>query len=271
MRNPILGAIRRYKRRQAVKQERAKLRSLLAGNSEAGKHFAYGYHLFEDGFTRSEEARLAAIEQERARMLADHSPLEIADRENGTVAMATGASKTARMCRLLYAIVSAYKPKTVLEMGTNVGISSAYIAAALRAVNNGGEVWTMEGSAERLAQARQVHSAVDLNVWYVEGMFDEMLDSALEQTGPVDFAFIDGNHHYEPTLAYFEKIFAHSTANAVFVFDDIRWSDGMERAWNEVSADDRFDVSIDLGRIGICARESALNEKLRVDLRGLLS
>ena len=72
--------------------------------------------------------------------------------------------------------------------------------------------------------------------------------------GLIDLAFIDGHHQYQPTLDYFEEIFRFSTPDTVFVFDDIRWSDGMKRAWSQIQSDDRLNLIVDLSRIGVCMR-----------------
>ncbi len=40
----------------------------------------------------------------------------------------------------------------------------------------------------------------------------------------------------------------------MFVFDDIRWSDGMKKAWAEIQRDDRLGVLVDLSTVGVCAR-----------------
>ena len=83
------------------------------------------------------------------------------------------------------------------------------------------------------------------------GRFEDALDDAL--TGGVDYAFVDGDHNEEPTFGYFERISAAATPGAVIVFDDIRWSDGMARAWERIVADERIAVGVSLDRMGICA------------------
>jgi hypothetical protein len=67
----------------------------------------------------------------------------------------------------------------------------------------------------------------------------------------VDFAFFDGNHRYEPTLRYFELCLAHRTDNSVFVFDDIHWSEEMERAWEAIKAHPDVTITVDLFYIGL--------------------
>ena len=84
---------------------------------------------------------------------------------------------------------------------------------------------------------------------YVLGLFEDTLESALGE--PVDFAFIDGHHQYEPTLDYFDRIWRRSREGAVFIFDDIRWSVGMERAWARLKTDPRLSIVVDLCGLGV--------------------
>ena len=54
----------------------------------------------------------------------------------------------------------------------------------------------------------------------------------------------------QPTLDYFDRIWKSSAEGAVFVFDDIRWSIGMERAWNRLKVDPRLAIVVDLSAGG---------------------
>jgi hypothetical protein len=39
------------------------------------------------------------------------------------------------------------------------------------------------------------------------------------------------------------------------VFDDIRWSEGMMRAWEGICADGRASMTVSLGAVGLCLFE----------------
>jgi predicted O-methyltransferase YrrM len=52
--------------------------------------------------------------------------------------------------------------------------------------------------------------------------------------------FIDGHHQYQPTLDYFEMIYPKCNKNEIIIFDDILWSTGMRRAWEELKQDRSF-------------------------------
>ena len=106
------------------------------------------------------------------------------------------------------------------------------------------------------AVAKRIHEALGLTrIDYVSGLFSDTLSETLQRLGPIDLAFIDGHHQYQPTLDYFQAILPFATDDCVFVFDDIRWSDGMERAWSELQRDDRFGLVVDVGSVGVCARK----------------
>jgi predicted O-methyltransferase YrrM len=197
---------------------------------------------------------VARIEKQRAALLGERRSLSeytgVGD-EALVVGEACRASRRPRDALALYLLVDSFKPKRILELGTNVGISSAYMAAAQQATD--GTVTSLEGSKGRAAVAKRVHAALGLmNVEYVPGNFEDTLDSTLDRLGcSVDFAFIDGHHEYAPTLHYFDRIWNHSTEHAVFVFDDIRWSFGMVRAWRMLQKDPRLELVIDLCGMGL--------------------
>ena len=200
------------------------------------------------------------IEGERRRLLADRTPL--VDEARGpaglfdagkTVAEAAGVSESSRAGRLMLRLAEATGPARVLELGTNVGISSAYLAAGARGANAAARLVTLDASPHRLAVARDLHRRLGLErITYVTGLFEDTLPAVLEEQGPFDLVYIDGDHHYEPTLGYFERIRPHVPPGGVLLFDDIRWSDGMLRAWRDIRDHPSVDVALDLYHLGLC-------------------
>jgi predicted O-methyltransferase YrrM len=172
-----------------------------------------------------------------------------------TIAEACLSSKPPEPALFLFLITRALKPLNVIELGTNVGISSSYIGAALKVNGQNGKLCTLDLSPYRQRLAKEVHRNLGIdNISYVEGYFTDTLRSSLENLGSVDLAFVDGHHQYQATIDYFEEILAFSNSATVFIFDDIRWSDGMKKAWSQIQSDHRLGLIIDLFSVGVCVR-----------------
>lgn len=218
--------------------------------------------LLQRGVPQSGLDWIERIEAERKRLLSLTEPLNdgslgqagLHDHE-ASIRDACLVSKPFKPALMLFLLTRVIKPRNVIELGTNVGISSAYIGAALKINGQNGRITTLDASPYRQRLAKELHGNLGIdNVSYVNGLFTDTLGPALEELGSVDLAFIDGHHQYQPTLDYFEEIFPFSTSDTVFVFDDIRWSTDMEKAWSRIQTDDRLGLVVDLFSVGICTR-----------------
>lgn len=203
---------------------------------------------------------LSKIEQHRRRLSADESLLVTGDLgqsgvfdDGVTVAGAVGVSKKRANAEHLFSYTVLTEAKCCIEIGTNVGISSSYIAAAMNAGNPDWQLHTLESSPYRIRLARQLHDDLGLrNIHYHQGLFYDTLPDVLKGLySPVDLAFIDGQHQYQPTLYFFDTIYRYSAPNALFIFGDIEWSDGMKDAWAKVQANsDRVVHSTSIAGVG---------------------
>ncbi|MEU6992412.1 class I SAM-dependent methyltransferase [Streptomyces sp. NPDC046465] len=92
--------------------------------------------------------------------------------------------------RLLYNLIRAIRPATVVEFGTSFGISTLHLAAAVRD-NGTGRVISTELSAAKAAAARRTFAETGLDdlITVLEGDARETL-AALD--GPADFVLLDG-------------------------------------------------------------------------------
>ena len=52
-------------------------------------------------------------------------------------------------------------------------------------------------------------------------------------------------------MNYFKLALAKKNTHSIFVFDDIYWSEGMQRAWKEICANKEVTLSVDLFYFGI--------------------
>lgn len=201
----------------------------------------------------------ADIEAQREEMLHNATVITIEDfgagsrvkksNERSISAIAGSSLKPKKYGQLLFRMVNYFDPATILEMGTSLGITSSYLAAA----KADAALITMEGSAAIAGIAKKHFAHIGLkNIEQVVGNFNDTLAPTLNQlNSPLDFIFIDGNHRYEPTMRYFEQLLPHTNENTVIVFDDVHWSAEMEQAWGAAKAHPAVTLTIDLFFVGL--------------------
>ncbi|THU39880.1 class I SAM-dependent methyltransferase [Niastella caeni] len=198
------------------------------------------------------------VEALRRKLLQNETVLEVEDfgagstisktNQRSIASIARHAAKSKKMAQLLFRIVNYYQPETILELGTSLGISTAYMAMA----NPQARIITAEGSTAISEQAKINFQSLQLStIEQVTGNFDDTLPGILTTLPKLDLAFIDGNHRYEPTVGYFNQLLPSLHAKSVVIFDDIHWSADMERAWNAIRENSAVHLSIDLFFIGL--------------------
>lgn len=162
------------------------------------------------------------------------------------------ASKRPFWAKVLFKIIREFKPQTAIELGTCLGISSAYQSSAM-ILNNNGRLITMEGSPELVKIAGNHIEGLGIkNVEIIEGRFQDNLPRILEENKPIDYVFIDGHHDEKATIDYYNLFIPYLKDGAVLVFDDISWSKGMKKAWKTIQKDNRISLAINFKEIGIC-------------------
>jgi len=92
--------------------------------------------------------------------------------------------------RLLYSLVRATRPSTVVEFGMSLGISALHLAAAVRD-NGAGHVVTTELSAAKVATAKETFAQTGLDgvITVLEG---DALTTLQTLGSSVDFVLLDG-------------------------------------------------------------------------------
>ena len=241
-----------------------------------------------DEFATGERAVIAGIERRRAALSRSDRSIAVVDFGAGTgadrrtraemergvastavVSAVSRGSKPAFWAGFLFRVVRALRPASCVELGTCVGVSAAYQAAAL-GFNGRGTLRTLEGSPEIAAVAREtlagLGGAAAGRARVVVGPFHETLAGVLASAAPVDFLFNDGHHDENAVLRYFEAALPHLAPGAVVVFDDVDWSPGMRRAWAAVVADPRVAATVDLDTVGIAVLGAGPREAFRIPL-----
>jgi predicted O-methyltransferase YrrM len=214
------------------------------------------------------------VETLRNELQNNHSLLQIEDLGAGSrkgsskqkkiSSLAKTAVKPKKYSQLLYRLARHYHPKTIVELGTSLGITTCYLAkAALDA-----QVITVEGSQAIHDIAVQSFTNLGItNIQSHKGNFDDVLPNILQTTGTIDLAYIDGNHRKEPTLHYFHQFLAVSGNETILVFDDIHWSKEMEEAWQEIKEHPSVRCTIEIFFLGFVFLRKEFKEQQHFTIR----
>jgi predicted O-methyltransferase YrrM len=159
---------------------------------------------------------------------------------------------------MLFRIIRWFRPEMIIELGTGLGISTLYLAAASPEI----PVHSIEGNTDRADFAAQLMCRCNLGPVSIHwGEMEEKLEDLMPVLGGRFVSFVDGNHRYGPTISYIKMLLSKAGEEAVIIMDDIYWSKDMFRAWKEVVSWPEVRVSIDLFHMGILLLRRELNKE----------
>jgi predicted O-methyltransferase YrrM len=249
---------------------------LTASNSKGhGMHSPFVYDFTRNVLNNGNNYKpLASIEELREELKKDHEQLEIEDLGAGSrkgpaktktvTQLALTALKPKKYARLLYRLAKHYQPQTIVELGTCLGLTTAYLSDACP----GSQIITIEGSSAITAKARANFKKLGTNnILSLQGDFDSVLPGVLAKENKIDLAYIDGNHRYEPTMRYFHQFLKKTNDASILVFDDIHWSEEMERAWNDIKDHPSVQYTIDVFFLGFVFFRNEFKEKQHFKIR----
>lgn len=202
------------------------------------------------------------IEQQRTSLLANRDMVEVID--YGSCGCPSGMRVMRRISdiakyqlecahvqqvlfRLLtYMNEEEHRPLEILELGTSLGITTAYLAS----VDSKNRVMSFEGSSSIASLARKQWQLLGLeNIECVEGRIEDTLYN--NARAKLDFVYVDANHTYEATMDYVHFLLDRMSPKGIVVVDDIHYSREMCRAWEELKKDKRVTSSMDLFHVGL--------------------
>jgi predicted O-methyltransferase YrrM len=222
-------------------------------------HSPFVFSLIEEVLRdKKPQPDFAAIEQLRQQLLQSKDTVEVTDLGAGSLTNAGNirnikditkhAAKPPKYGQLFYRLIRYFKPQYLLELGTSMGMSTAYMAKAAPDAT----VYTIEGCPNIAKRAGQHFESLHLkNIRQEVGNFDTVLPALLPTLPRLDYVYVDGNHRSEPTLRYFEQCLEKAHDESLFIFDDIHWTPDMEAAWHTIQNHPRVTFTIDLFFIGL--------------------
>ena len=231
---------------------------LSKAKNRHGIHSPFVYQLLDDVvYDKSRFKEYEKVDSIRKELLNRTDEIEITDLGAGSTVnpsnrrkvadIAKNSAKGGKWGELLFRLAKHFQPKTMIELGTSLGIGSLYQALG----NPNGNLTTFEGCPKTATVAQKQFAKANVSPTVIEGNFDDTLQPFLDSIEKLDWAFIDGNHQKEPTLQYFNQCIEKCHNDSVLLFDDIYWSKGMAEAWQNIKADERVTVTLDLFQVGI--------------------
>jgi predicted O-methyltransferase YrrM len=252
---------------------RSYIHHIIKAKTRHGIHSPFVYHLVDEVIYDAKPREIyRGIEQLRRELLKDDRTITITDlgagshvnnnRKKRVRQIAKNALKPAKLAQLIHRLAAEFKPQNILELGTCLGITTAYLAKA----GTSSSVITIEGCPETASVAAENFKKLGIqNVELVTGNFDIVLPQLTGKQKFLDFVFVDGNHRKDATLNYFNICLPLLHEGSVMIFDDIYWSSDMKDAWEQIKADPRVTVTVDLFWIGLVFfRRGQAKEHFRV-------
>lgn len=247
---------------------------LSASRKGHGIHSPFAYALCEEVFYNATPFYdFQVLNSIRKNLIADRSEIEMTDLGAGSKVL---KSKKRRICdiarvgispklqaELLYRLANYLSCRTIIELGTSVGLTTLYLSKACAK----GKVYSVEGSkglhqfAQSLAEASHAN-----NIHFIHSDFDSALPDLLHSIDSLDLFYIDGNHTCEATKKYFQMAMAKKNDRSVFVLDDIYWSRDMTKAWNDIRSDEAPTLTIDLFYFGLVFFLPDIKEKTHLKM-----
>jgi predicted O-methyltransferase YrrM len=231
---------------------------LLHSGNRHSVHSPFVYALLENAIApKNNFAQSKEIELLRRDLYQDKRHIKVQDFGVGSKKMgqirqvkelAKIAGRSKKSGQLLQRLCIHFQAKTIIELGTSIGLGTAYLASSVKHV----KVITIEGCKETAKLAfENFHKLKLKNIHQRIGLFSDILPKVLSEQSKVDLIFIDGHHSKEATIANVALCLDHCHNNSIVVIDDIHLSAEMEAAWNEILSMSQVKVSIDLFDMGL--------------------
>lgn len=229
---------------------------LTARNTKGhGMHSPFCYQFIHSVlYNKSSYYIFPKIEELRGLLKKDFRNLNINDFGTGNnqiknvADIAKESLKSAKYGQLLFKIAHYFKSINVLELGTSLGVTTAYLATSSSEI----KCVSLEGSQEIANIAKENFQKLKLkNIEIVTGNIDLTLSAVLDDFQKLDLVFIDANHKLPAVYEYFESCLNKIHVGSVIVIDDIYWSVDMENAWKMIKNHPQVTTTIDLFQLGI--------------------
>ena len=150
------------------------------------------------------------------------------------------AKITLKKQKLLYRVISYFKPDTILELGTSIGLGTIAMSIA----NPSSKLITMEECPNTSKLAQHYFNEFGLkNIYLKNSTFEDFFK--IKSSIKYDIVFINENHNKEDIINYFNILSNKINNDSILIFDGIYWNIKMTEAWNQIKGNSKVTLSID--------------------------
>ncbi len=247
------------------------IKFLLRATNQHGVHSPFIYDFVTKClYNKTSFSAYNIISKYRADLLKSNTILDVFDLGEGSKTlskhnrkiskMARTSSSSRKNTRLLFRVVHYFNFKTILELGTSLGMATY----AMRIANKSSKITTIEGCPNTSDFTKSKFETLDLkNTSFIKGDFTAIIPTLQDHN--YDFIFFDGHHNKAATIQYFESLLPKANNNTIFVFDDIYWSKGMTEAWEYIKNHNSVTVTVDCFYLGfVFFRKEQVKEHFKI-------
>lgn len=230
----------------------AYIKFLFSSTNQHGVHSPFVYDFVTKClYDKEKYTAYSELINYRNTLKRSNTELEITDLGEGSKTLDSKKRKVSEMVRasssskkeskLLFRVAQYFKFKSILELGTSLGMGTYAFALA----NPSSKITTIDGCPNTLDYTK---SQLAENITFINGDFKTIISSLKQQN--FDCIFFDGHHNKEATIQYFESLLPKANNESVFIFDDIYWSKEMTEAWEYIKSHKAVTVTVDCFHLG---------------------
>ena len=235
------------------------LKYRLKAKTRHGVHSPFAYRLVDQVIYDFQAKKVYAdIEKLRSELVRDMRSIPITDlgvdsvlnksKQKKVSTLARNSLKSIKGDQLIHRLIVDVNPGNIIELGTCLGIQTAYLAKA--APN--ARVISIEECPETVAIALENLKKLQIqNTEICVGNFDELLPDIIKNIPELDLILINGKHPKEAILNYFQWCLPKLSERSIMIFDHIHRSKEMNEAWEHIKGQPKVSVTIDLFQIGL--------------------
>lgn len=234
------------------------LKFISKSSNHHGVHSPFIYKLITKCFYSKTKPNLWNIFLKTKRQLLDNKTIiKVTDFGSGSKVFKTNHRSVSKItkvagisnkkAKLLLRLIDYFKPKSVLEIGTSVGLATS----AIKISHKNAKITSLEGCSETSNIAYNFLISNNFkNINIITGDFKDTLVKATKNQ-QFDFIYFDGNHTKKDTLKYFNVCLTTTHNDSIWVFDDIYWNKEMKEAWAKIKLCPKVTVTVDIFYWGI--------------------